>query len=86
MTIQQFYERSIKPLPMADRLRLARKILDEVPLPPDETSVPAVPLTPGGRHPADVAAEIAALAGPARDDGFSNRDHDRVLYGEKGAR
>jgi len=42
--------------------------------------------TAEGRMPADILATIAAL--PMEDGGeeFSGRDHDKILYGDTGAR
>jgi predicted DNA-binding antitoxin AbrB/MazE fold protein len=34
--------------------------------------------------PYEIMARIAALPGPAHDDGFSGEDHDKILYGENG--
>ena len=36
--------------------------------------------------PADMLAAIAALPLEADDEAFSGRDHDKILYGKKGAR
>jgi predicted DNA-binding antitoxin AbrB/MazE fold protein len=41
--------------------------------------------TPDQRSPAELLAEVAALPTNGGDPGTS-RDHDRVLYGEQGAR
>lgn len=38
------------------------------------------------RTPAQILAEIAALSEEPVGEGFSGRDHDKILYGEKGAR
>ena len=38
------------------------------------------------RTPAEILAEIAALPMEGGGEEFSNRDHDRILYGERGAR
>lgn len=35
------------------------------------------------RTPAEILAELAALPLEGRTDKFSNRDHDKILYGEK---
>lgn len=39
-----------------------------------------------GRTPAEIIAEIVAKAEEPVGEGFSGRDHDKILYGEKGAR
>ena len=41
--------------------------------------------SPDRRTPAEILAEIAALP-TAGGDPFTGRDHDKVLYGEQGAR
>ncbi len=43
---------------------------------------------PGGdrRTPAQILAQIAALSIEGEGEEFSGRDHDRILYGERGAR
>ena len=41
--------------------------------------------TPDRRTPAEILAEIAALP-TAGGDPCTGRDHDKVLYGEQGAR
>ncbi len=38
------------------------------------------------KTPAELLAEIAALPIEGKTDKFSGRDHDKILYGEKGAR
>ena len=38
------------------------------------------------RSPAEILAEIAALPIEGGGEEFSGRDHDRILYGKKGAR
>ena len=35
------------------------------------------------RTPAEILAELAALPLEGKTDKFSNRDHDKILYGEK---
>ena len=42
--------------------------------------------TAEGRTPADILAAIAALPMEVAGEEFSGRDHDKILYGEKGAR
>ncbi len=38
------------------------------------------------RTPAEILAEIAALSEPRGEVETASRDHDRILYGENGAR
>ena len=88
MTIEQLYDETIKPLRASDRLRLAAMILNEIARFSDEAPLTPDHPVPGRRSPAEVAAAIANLAqsSPAPQDGFSNRDHDKLLYGDPGAR
>ena len=39
-----------------------------------------------GRTPAEILAAIAAMAAAVDGEEFASRDHDKILYGEKGAR
>lgn len=48
MTVQELYNESIKPLPAADRLRLAANILNEI---------APVTLEQAGERPVDIAEE-----------------------------
>jgi predicted DNA-binding antitoxin AbrB/MazE fold protein len=42
---------------------------------------------PSKRTPAEILAEIAAMAVESTDTGgLSGRDHDKILYGDQGAR
>jgi predicted DNA-binding antitoxin AbrB/MazE fold protein len=42
---------------------------------------------PRKRTPAEILAEIAAIAVESTDtNGLSGRDHDKILYGDQGAR
>jgi len=43
-------------------------------------------VSPGEKTIAEVLADIAAMPPEGPQDGFSGQDHDKVLYGEKGAR
>lgn len=36
-----------------------------------------------GAHPAEILSTIAALPLEGKNDGFSGRDHDEILYGAK---
>ncbi len=38
------------------------------------------------KTPAEILAELAALPIEGKTDKFSGRDHDKILYGENGAR
>lgn len=38
------------------------------------------------KTPAELLAELAALPIEGKTDKFSGRDHDKILYGEEGAR
>lgn len=41
---------------------------------------------PGHRTPAEILAEIAALPMQPGGREFTGRDHDQILYGERGTR
>ena len=41
---------------------------------------------PRKRMPAEILAEIAAMDVESEAEGFSGRDHDKILYGQRGAR
>jgi predicted DNA-binding antitoxin AbrB/MazE fold protein len=41
---------------------------------------------PRKRTPAEIVAEIAAMDVESDPEGFSGRDHDKILYGERDAR
>jgi predicted DNA-binding antitoxin AbrB/MazE fold protein len=47
---------------------------------------PVVSLTKEAQSPADIVAEISALAVRHGTEETSSRDHDKVLYGPEGAR
>lgn len=38
------------------------------------------------KTPAEILAELAALPVEGKTDKFSGRNHDKILYGEEGAR
>ncbi len=38
------------------------------------------------KTPAEILAELAALPLEGKTDKFSGRDHDKILYGDEGAR
>ena len=76
-TVEAIYERGvlrlIQPLSLAEGTRVDVIVITQEP-------------TAEGRRPADILATIAAL--PMEDGGeeFSGRDHDKILYGDTGAR
>jgi len=76
-TVEAIYEqgilRLIQPLSLAEGTRV-------------EIIVITRELTAAGRTPADILAAIAALPMEAGGEEFSGRDHDKILYGNKGAR
>jgi len=76
-TVEAIYEqgilRLIQPLSLAEGTRV-------------EIIVITRELTAAGRTPADILAAIAALPMEAGGEEFSGRDHDKILYGDKGAR
>jgi len=76
-TVEAIYEqgvlRLIQPLSLAEGTRVAVMVITQGP--PAE-----------GRTPADILATIAALPMEAGGVEFSGRDHDKILYGDKGAR
>jgi len=76
-TVEAIYEqgvlRLIEPIPLADGTRV-------------EVIVIVSESTTGDGTPAEILATIAALPAETQDDEFSGRDHDKVLYGEQGAR
>jgi len=86
MTIEQLYDQAIKPLPAADRLRLATLILNEIPSSPSEPLAERKPPPRVNRAPVEIAEAIVALPIEAKDHTWGGRDHDRVLYGDKDAR
>jgi predicted DNA-binding antitoxin AbrB/MazE fold protein len=55
-----------------------RKIIAEIAAMPEEGG-------PDGRTPAEILAAISAQPMEPGGREFSNRDHDRILYGEDGA-
>ena len=76
-TVEAIYEqgvlRLLQPLSLADGTRV-------------EIIVITQELTAEDRTPADILAAIAALPMEAGGKEFSGRDHDKILYGDKGAR
>ena len=86
MTIEQLYEQAIKPLAATERMELARLILSEIPPAPSDLPAEEPPTQKRKRTPAEILAEIAAMPIEAVDQMSGGRDHDRILYGGKGAR
>lgn len=82
-TIEAVYEagvlRPLSPLELEEGERVA------VTVAPSRLPGPPLP-KPGARTPAEILAEIALLAVPQAEPETSSRDHDKVLYGESGAR
>ena len=76
-TVEAIYEqgvlRLIQPLSLAEGTRVEVIVITQEPL-------------TEGRTPADILATIAALPMEAGGEEFSGRDHDKVLYGDQGAR
>ena len=76
-TVEAIYEqgmlRLIQPLSLAEGTRVEIIVITREP-------------SAEGRTPADILAAIAALPMEAGGEGFSGRDHDKILYGDKGAR
>ncbi len=66
--------RPLVPLPLAEGARVEVMVTDDAP-----SSHPA-----GANRAADYLREIAALPVESAGDGFSRRDHDRILYGQPG--
>jgi predicted DNA-binding antitoxin AbrB/MazE fold protein len=77
ITIEAIYEqgvlRLIQPLSLAEGTRV--EIIVITPAPAAE-----------GRTPADILGAIAALPMEVGGEEFSGQDHDKILYGDKGAR
>ena len=75
-TIEAIYEqgmlRLLQPLSLAEGTRVEIIVITQEP-------------TAEGRMPADILAAIAALPTEAGGEEFSGRDHDKILYGDKGA-
>jgi len=76
-TVEAIYEqgvlRLIQPLSLAEGTRVAIIVIMQEP-------------TAAGGTPADILAAIAALPMEAGGEEFSGRDHDKILYGDTGAR
>jgi predicted DNA-binding antitoxin AbrB/MazE fold protein len=76
-TVEAIYEqgvlRLLQPLALAEGTRVTVIVITQ--------ELPAE-----SRTPADMLAAIAALPMEAEGEEFSGRDHDKVLYGDKGAR
>ena len=76
-TVEAIYEhgvlRLMEPIALPDGTRV-------------EVTVTAKEPVREERTPAEILAAIAAMPMEASGEEFSGRDHDRILYGEKGAR
>jgi predicted DNA-binding antitoxin AbrB/MazE fold protein len=76
-TVEAIYEqgvlRLIQPLSLAEGTRVEIIVITQEP-------------TTERRTPADILAAIAALPIEAGGEEFSGRDHDKILYGDKGVR
>ena len=76
-TVEAIYEqgvlRLIQPLSLAEGTRVEIIVITQEPSAEDKA-------------PADILAAIAALPMEAGCEEFSGRDHDKILYGNKGAR
>ena len=76
-TVEAIYEqgvlRLIQPLSLEEGTRVEIIVIMQEP-------------TAEGRTPADILAAIAALPIEAGGEEFSGRDHDKILYGDKGVR
>ncbi|WP_156427691.1 hypothetical protein [Thiohalocapsa sp. ML1] len=72
-------EDAVRRLPTAERVRLIEVIARSLRDPEPEPSQKVNPNRTALEHLLD---EMASLPSRSPVDGFSNRDHDRVLYGE----
>ena len=81
-TVEAIYENGVlrpsRPLDLAEGTPVEVIVIPRSPQPQPR---------PGKRSPAEIIAEIAAMAVESTDTGgLSGRDHDKILYGERGAR
>ena len=76
-TVEAIYEQGVfklkQPIPLADGTRVEITIVTSEERVQDQT-------------PAKILASIAALPLESGGEDFSGRDHERILYGDKGAR
>jgi predicted DNA-binding antitoxin AbrB/MazE fold protein len=76
-TVEAIYEQGVlrlaQPLSLAEGTRVEVLVITREP-------------TADIKKPADILAAIAALPLEAGGEEFSGRDHDKILYGDKGAR
>jgi predicted DNA-binding antitoxin AbrB/MazE fold protein len=80
--VEAIYEKGVlrlsRPIDLAEGTPVEVIVMPRSPQPTPE---------PGKRTPAEILAEIAAMAVESTDTGgFSGRDHDKILYGDQGAR
>jgi hypothetical protein len=83
MTVEQIYDTTIKPLPEADRLRLAKIILSDVSPGGGEPRPSVAGSAPSGRSPGQILAEIASLTQCNSQSTRDGRDHDNILSPSK---
>jgi len=76
-TLEAIYEqgvlRLLQPLPLAEGSRV-------------EVTISATEFPIENKTPAEILSTIAAMPLEAGGEEFSGREHDKILYGEKGAR
>ncbi len=70
--------RPLEPIELADGTRVEV----QVPTPASPTELPPEELSRQQAAIAEMLAEIERLPIEGPDDGFSGRDHDKVLYGQ----
>lgn len=78
-TVEAIYDDGV--LRLIDPLALAKGTRVEV-----SVNIREPALENDGKTPAEILAEIAAMPMQPGGEEFSGRDHDRILYGENGAR
>ena len=72
----------LKPLALADGTQVEVLVISDNAKKSDKSG----PAPKERRTPAEIMAEIAALPMQSGGKEFSGRDHDKILYGENGAR
>ena len=85
-TIEAVYEhgvlRPLEPLALPEGARVRVSVAGK----PASGEKPAKKVSESQKTPAQILAEIAALTIEGKQDEFSGRDHDEVLYGWKRAK
>jgi predicted DNA-binding antitoxin AbrB/MazE fold protein len=80
-TIEAVYEQGVlrlaRPIDLADGTRV------DVTITPREQAAPQDPSAPRKKTPAEIVAEIAAMANPSEHPTDDARRHDEILYGWK---